>query len=156
MRRSSIARERSRCFGGFDESWSPWDGYHRVFAHQRLGEIAEAEGRVDDALHYYGLLIDLWRDCDEGLVPLREEIRCGWIRRMSGAAAEHHNPLRERRFPERDRSSRPAPRGSRAAGRESGILKRPWLAGLATLSAVWSNPHEEPVVVPILCFRSGS
>jgi tetratricopeptide (TPR) repeat protein len=64
-----------RLFRGFDESWSPWDGYHRVLAHQRLGEIAEADGRIDDALRYYGLLIDLWRDCDEDLVPLREEIR---------------------------------------------------------------------------------
>lgn len=64
-----------RLFRGFDESWSPWDGYHRALAFQRLGQIAEAEGRVDDALRYYGLLIDLWRDCDEDLVPLREEIR---------------------------------------------------------------------------------
>ena len=64
-----------RLFQGFDESWSPWDGYHRVLAHQRLGEIAEAEGRVGDALRYYGLLIDFWRDCDEQLVPLREVIR---------------------------------------------------------------------------------
>jgi tetratricopeptide (TPR) repeat protein len=64
-----------RLFRGFDESWSPWDGYHRVLAHQRLGEIAEAEGRIDDALRYYGLLLDLRRGCDEDLVPLREEIR---------------------------------------------------------------------------------
>ncbi len=48
---------------------------HAHLAYQRLGQIAEAEGRVEDALRYYGLLIDLWRDCDEDLVPLREETR---------------------------------------------------------------------------------
>ncbi len=64
-----------RLFRGFDESWSPWDGYHRTLAHQRLGEIAEADGRTDDALRYYGLLVDLWSDCDADLVPLRDEIQ---------------------------------------------------------------------------------
>ena len=32
-------------YRGFDESWSPWDTYHRPIVYQRLGAIAEAQGR---------------------------------------------------------------------------------------------------------------
>ncbi len=62
-------------YHGFDESWSPWDIYHRPIAYQRLGEIAEAQGRVADAITFYTRLVELWRDCDPALVPKRNEIR---------------------------------------------------------------------------------
>jgi tetratricopeptide (TPR) repeat protein len=51
------------------------DIYHRPIAYQRLGEIAEAEGRVADAIEYYSRLVDLWRDCDPDLVARRNEIQ---------------------------------------------------------------------------------
>ena len=59
---------------GLDESWSPWDIYHRPIVHQRLGAIAEAEGRAEDAIEHYSRLVDLWRDCDPALVPTRDEV----------------------------------------------------------------------------------
>jgi tetratricopeptide (TPR) repeat protein len=62
-------------YQGFDDSWSPWDSYHRPVVYERLGEIAEAEGDVAEAALQYGRLVDLWRDCDPDLVPHREEIR---------------------------------------------------------------------------------
>jgi hypothetical protein len=61
-------------FVGLDDSWSFWDTYYRPQAYQRLGEIAEREGRVDDAILWYKRLIDNWRDCDPELVPQRREI----------------------------------------------------------------------------------
>ncbi len=61
-------------YRGFDESWSPWDSYHRASAYQRLGEIAEAQGRRDDATRYYGWLVDLWRDADPAFQPHRAAI----------------------------------------------------------------------------------
>lgn len=59
---------------GLDESWSPWDIYHRPIVYQRLDAIAEAEGRADDAIEHYSRLVDLWHDCDPALVPTRDEI----------------------------------------------------------------------------------
>jgi tetratricopeptide (TPR) repeat protein/predicted Ser/Thr protein kinase len=38
----------------------------------RLGELYEAAGRTDDALHAYGALLDLWRDADPPLRPAVE------------------------------------------------------------------------------------
>lgn len=73
-------RVAERLFRGFDESWSPWDGYHRPLAVQRLAELAAADGRTDDARRYYAFLLEFWRNCDEDLVPLREEIRARWER----------------------------------------------------------------------------
>lgn len=70
-------------YQGFDESWSPWDMYHRPIAYQRLGEIAQAQGRVADALTDYSRLLELWRDCDASLVPQRNEIQ----RRRDGLRA---------------------------------------------------------------------
>jgi len=61
-------------FVGFDDSWSFWDTYYRPQAYQRLGEIAERDGRIDDAITWYTRLIDTWRDCDPALVPQREGI----------------------------------------------------------------------------------
>ena len=49
--------------------------YHRPIAYQRLCEIAEAQGRVADAITYYSRLVDLWRDCDVAIVPRRNEIQ---------------------------------------------------------------------------------
>ena len=61
-------------YQGFDESWSPWDMYHRAIAYQRLGEIAEAQAHQAEAITYYARLVELWRDCDPELVAQRDEI----------------------------------------------------------------------------------
>jgi serine/threonine protein kinase/tetratricopeptide (TPR) repeat protein len=61
-------------FTGFDDSWSFWDTYYRPQAYRRLGEIAEREGRTDDAIVWYTRLIDNWRDGDPEVMRLREEI----------------------------------------------------------------------------------
>ncbi len=62
-------------YRGFDESWSPWDTYHRPIVYQRLGEIAEAQRRTADAIRYYSWLVDLWRDADPSYHDERERIR---------------------------------------------------------------------------------
>jgi len=62
-------------FLAFDESWSPWDSYHRPMAFRRLGEIAERKGRHDEAALWYRRLLEIWKDCDENLLPQREAIR---------------------------------------------------------------------------------
>ncbi len=62
-------------FRGLDESWSPFDIYHRPVAYQRLGEIAEADGRTAEAIEWYSRLIDLWRDADPSLVPMRTALQ---------------------------------------------------------------------------------
>lgn len=59
---------------GFDESWSPWDTYQRPVVHQRLGAIAEAQGRLAEAITYYNRFIDQWRNCDPELLARRREI----------------------------------------------------------------------------------
>jgi tetratricopeptide (TPR) repeat protein len=62
-------------YRGLDESWSPYDIYHRPIVYQRLGEIAEAEGRTADAIEFYSRLVDLWRDTDPALIPARTAIQ---------------------------------------------------------------------------------
>ncbi len=62
-------------YQGFDESWSPWDLYHRPIVYERLAQIAEAEERPSEAVELYGRLLDLWRDCDPDLVARRDDIR---------------------------------------------------------------------------------
>jgi serine/threonine-protein kinase len=62
-------------YRGFDESWSPWDMYHRPVVYQRLGEIAESQGRAADAIRYYSWLVDLWRDADASLIDERDATR---------------------------------------------------------------------------------
>ena len=59
---------------GLDESWSPWDGMYRSSVYRLMGQIAEDEGRVEDAILNYNRLLDLWQDCDPELVPIRDEI----------------------------------------------------------------------------------
>jgi tetratricopeptide (TPR) repeat protein len=59
---------------GLDESWSPWDGMYRSSVYRMLGAIAEADGRPRDAILNYNRLLELWRDADEELIPLRNEI----------------------------------------------------------------------------------
>lgn len=59
---------------GLDESWSPWDGMYRSSVYRMLGEIAEADERPRDAIRNYTRLLQLWRDADPDLVPLRDEI----------------------------------------------------------------------------------
>ena len=59
---------------GLDESWSPWDTYYRPAVYERLGRMAEEDGRTEEALRYYSRLIDLWRDADQEIVVMRQEI----------------------------------------------------------------------------------
>jgi tetratricopeptide (TPR) repeat protein len=62
-------------YTGLDQSWSPFDTNFRPAVYQRLGEIAENEGRTEDAISYYSRLLELWHDCDPELIPIREVIR---------------------------------------------------------------------------------
>ncbi len=64
-----------RFYVGLDEPWSPWDSYWRPLIYERLGQLAEDEGRSDEAVLYYGRLLELWRECDAELVANRDEIR---------------------------------------------------------------------------------
>jgi tetratricopeptide (TPR) repeat protein len=59
---------------GLDESWSPWDGMYRSAVYRLMGEIAEETGRSQDAIVHYSRLLDLWRDPDPDLVPVRDSI----------------------------------------------------------------------------------
>jgi tetratricopeptide (TPR) repeat protein len=71
---------------GLDESWSPWDGMYRSSVYRLKGAIAEDEGRFEEAILNYTRLLDLWRDCDPALVPIRDEIeaRRNALVRVSG------------------------------------------------------------------------
>ena len=44
-------------------------------AQLRLGEIAERQGRADEAADHYARVLDLWRDADPALQPLVREAR---------------------------------------------------------------------------------
>lgn len=59
---------------GLDESWSPWDGVYRSSVYRLMGQIAEDDGRVEDAILNYNRLLDLWQNCDLELLPIRDEI----------------------------------------------------------------------------------
>lgn len=59
---------------GLDESWSPWDGMYRSSVYRLMGQIAEDDGRVEDAILNYNRLLDLWQNCDLELLPIRDEI----------------------------------------------------------------------------------
>ena len=61
-------------YEGLDESWSPWDAPLRPVTYLRLGAIAEAQGRRNDAITYYNRLVVLWADCDAAVVPRRDEV----------------------------------------------------------------------------------
>ena len=60
---------------GLDESWSPWDGMYRSSVYRLMGQIAEDDGRVEDAILNYNRLLDLWQNCDLELLPIRDEIQ---------------------------------------------------------------------------------
>lgn len=60
---------------GLDESWSPWDGVYRSSVYRLMGQIAEDDGRVEDAILNYNRLLDLWQNCDLELLPIRDEIQ---------------------------------------------------------------------------------
>jgi hypothetical protein len=60
---------------GLDESWSPWDSYHRPLLYRALGEMAEVSGDTAEAGRYYELLLRQWTDPDPVLIPERDEIR---------------------------------------------------------------------------------
>ncbi|MDH3427489.1 MAG: hypothetical protein OEM23_03555, partial [Gemmatimonadota bacterium] len=68
---------------GLDEPWSQWDTYHRPLLYERLGRVAEEQGRTADAIEYYSRLMQLWRDCDPELIPVRDEI-AGRLRALIG------------------------------------------------------------------------
>jgi len=59
---------------GLYESWSPWDGVYRSSVYRLMGQIAEDDGRVEDAILNYNRLLDLWQNCDLELLPIRDEI----------------------------------------------------------------------------------
>lgn len=73
-------------FVGLDEPWGAWDSFQRPLVYQRMGQIAEDEGRIDEAIIYYTRLLDLWQDCDPELVPTRDviEARRNALVRASG------------------------------------------------------------------------
>jgi tetratricopeptide (TPR) repeat protein len=60
---------------GLDESWSPWDGYLRPKVYRALGEMAEEDGDTAQAIRYYRLLLNHWRNADAEVLEEREEIR---------------------------------------------------------------------------------
>jgi tetratricopeptide (TPR) repeat protein len=64
-----------RFYVGLDEPWSPWDSYWRPLVYERMGRLAEDEGRTDEAVRYYSRLVELWSECDPELVASREEIQ---------------------------------------------------------------------------------
>ena len=61
-------------YHGLDDSWSPWDTPFRPLVYERLGAIAEAQGRKAEAIDYYSRLIDLYRDADPIYAAERETI----------------------------------------------------------------------------------
>jgi len=61
-------------YRGLDEAWSPWDSYFLPMVFERLGHMAEEDGRTEDAIGYYSQLIDLWQDADPDLLALRQDL----------------------------------------------------------------------------------
>jgi len=61
-------------YRGLDDSWSPWDTPFRPLVYERLGAIAEAQGRKGEALDYYARLIDLYGEADPVYAAERETI----------------------------------------------------------------------------------
>lgn len=59
---------------GLDESWSPWDAFYRARVYERLGAIAEREGRPRDAILHYSRLIEQWQDADPDVVEQRARV----------------------------------------------------------------------------------
>ncbi len=62
-------------YRGLDQSWSPYDMYFRAKVYMRLAAIAEVEGRSNEAIRYYNLLMEQWRDCDAALLPERDAVQ---------------------------------------------------------------------------------
>jgi tetratricopeptide (TPR) repeat protein len=54
---------------------APWlwragiDSYSRALAYERLGQLYEERGDTQKAIHYYGKLLELWKDADPELQP---------------------------------------------------------------------------------------
>jgi hypothetical protein len=53
---------------GFDPYWLP-------VVYERLGALYEQRGDAAKAMHYYGKLVDLWKDADPELRPRVEAAR---------------------------------------------------------------------------------
>jgi tetratricopeptide (TPR) repeat protein len=51
-------------YKGLDESWSPFDSFYRGPVYLRLAQIAEEDGRLDDAILNYSRLVEMWREAD--------------------------------------------------------------------------------------------
>ncbi|NNF04410.1 MAG: protein kinase [Rhodothermales bacterium] len=62
-------------YRGLDESWSPFDSFYRGPVYLRLAEIAENDGRLDDAILNYTRLLHMWRDADPVLNDVRASAR---------------------------------------------------------------------------------
>lgn len=60
-----------------DEPSARSEGYELQLpaALRRLGELHDARNHRAQALHYYGKLVDLWRDADPELQPLVRQFR---------------------------------------------------------------------------------
>jgi tetratricopeptide (TPR) repeat protein len=68
-----------------EPAWSriSTDARNKPVVLRRLGELYEAKGDSEQALDYYGRLVELWADADPGLQPLVEDVR-GRIARLLG------------------------------------------------------------------------
>jgi tetratricopeptide (TPR) repeat protein len=63
---------------GFRSAWD-WD----ALTFRRLGELHEARGDTEDAVEFYGQLIELWEDADPVLQPIVTDVR-GRLARLVG------------------------------------------------------------------------
>jgi len=75
-----------RYFESFEQSWSFWDTTFRQLAYDRLAQIAESEGDVDETVMWCDRLLELWRDCDDEWMLKRDEVKERRDRAMSGAS----------------------------------------------------------------------
>jgi tetratricopeptide (TPR) repeat protein len=61
-------------YAGLVEGFSPPDKLFLANAYDRLGQIAEAAGRTEDAVYYYDRFVRAWTDADSQLQPRRTAV----------------------------------------------------------------------------------
>lgn len=59
-------------YAGLVESFAPPDKLFLAPACERLGQIHEAAGRDEDAIHHYDRLVRVWADADAPLATRRD------------------------------------------------------------------------------------
>ena len=59
-------------YEGLVHTFAPPDKLFLAAAYERLGQIHETAGRVDDAVFYYEKLVRAWDDADPALGPRRD------------------------------------------------------------------------------------